>query len=457
MLNKELLNDDQAKIFDEIIKHNEKKSGYKHLLLLGYAGTGKTFLLAKAIKELLELKPNIKIALTAPTNKAVKVLKNSFEIEDRRIEFMTIYKLLNLKMIIDAKGNQTFQADLFDQKEVDDYNVIVVDESSMLEDKLFLELNKLYNKTTIFMGDPKQIPPVNNKDNIIMNNLLFDDYSIRPHMLTKIMRQAEGNPIIELTHWIRDNLHKKYIDKSLLQTKIIENGGVHVYSQELDADKKEFVGNIKKYFVCEEFEKDADYSKVIAWKNDTVDYYNANIRKMIFGKDVTQYVIGEKLIADKPIVKKQYGGNSILFNTNDEFKIIDLETTFQDEYKCWRAVAEYEAENRVKKTKVIFLLHEESASKFRLELKRLEDIAKAMYKKDPKKAAAMWKMYYEFDSKFARVNYNYAITAHKSQGSSYMNVFVVEHDIRKNPDVIESNRIKYTAFSRPRKNLFVLT
>jgi ATP-dependent exoDNAse (exonuclease V) alpha subunit len=46
-------------------------------------------------------------------------------------------------------------------------------------------------------------------------------------------------------------------------------------------------------------------------------------------------------------------------------------------------------------------------------------------------------------------DYGYAITVHKSQGSTYTNVFVDEADIDTNKKHAERNKLKYVAFSRP--------
>ena len=72
---------------------------------------------------------------------------------------------------------------------------------------------------------------------------------------------------------------------------------------------------------------------------------------------------------------------------------------------------------------------------------------------DAKKA---WVKYYEFMRQFADVGYNYAITCHKAQGSTYKNVFIIEDDIDTNQNIFERNRIKYTAYTRPTDKLFVI-
>jgi ATP-dependent exoDNAse (exonuclease V) alpha subunit len=55
------------------------------------------------------------------------------------------------------------------------------------------------------------------------------------------------------------------------------------------------------------------------------------------------------------------------------------------------------------------------------------------------------------------IYYGYAITGHKSQGSTYEHVFVMENDINDNWVLKERNQIKYVAFTRPTTSATVLT
>jgi len=55
------------------------------------------------------------------------------------------------------------------------------------------------------------------------------------------------------------------------------------------------------------------------------------------------------------------------------------------------------------------------------------------------------------------LDYGYAITGHKAQGSTYQHVFVLEDDMSMNPKVKERNQIKYVALTRPSKTATVLT
>jgi hypothetical protein len=71
----------------------------------------------------------------------------------------------------------------------------------------------------------------------------------------------------------------------------------------------------------------------------------------------------------------------------------------------------------------------------------------------PKEA---WKDYSALNHYFLWVGYIYALTAHKSQGSTIQNVFVVERNINRIQENELRNKLKYTAFTRAAKELHVL-
>lgn len=57
---------------------------------------------------------------------------------------------------------------------------------------------------------------------------------------------------------------------------------------------------------------------------------------------------------------------------------------------------------------------------------------------------------------FADVNYGYALTVHKSQGSTYYNVYVDMDDIIKNINVDEGKKCLYTAITRASNEVHIL-
>jgi hypothetical protein len=88
------------------------------------------------------------------------------------------------------------------------------------------------------------------------------------------------------------------------------------------ATRDNFTDILSKYFNSDRFKDDSEYSKMIAWRNKTVETMNNLVRKVIYGDESlgSKILVGEKLIANNPIIEM----NQILFNTNDEFTVDDF-------------------------------------------------------------------------------------------------------------------------------------
>jgi len=307
------------------------------------------------------------------------------------------------------------------------------------------------------MGDPAQIPPVGKPDCIPFRDEFADMYGIKTVELKTIMRQKGDNPIIDTSVTIRNNLEDPYIDTGDL-SRINENGdGIEIINLNSRNGRVNFSDTLSSYFKTENFKEDPEYSKIIAWRNKTVDTMNNLVRKIIYGEENigSKILIGEKLIANNPIMDM----SQILFNTNDEFTVEEFEIK-----KEKVRVGDEEGELKYYETSVSFLndddkkihyyidiLHEDSESYFHVLANKLKKIA--IEKRGKEKS---WIKYYDFIRRFADVSYSYAITAHKSQGSTYNTAFVLEDDINVNSNIVERNRIKYTAYTRSSKKLYVL-
>lgn len=449
------LTPDQKEIFDGVMHATEQGGGIT--LVKGYAGTGKTYL-TNTIMEMLLATTNHTVAVTAPTNKAVKVLKRASKFSESmlNLRFSTIHSLLGLREKIDGYGRQRFVKIRNEDVKVGEYSVIIIDEVSMLSDDLYNQLMPyltMYGITLILIGDPAQIPPVGKENCIPFTEAGVAKWNIGVYQLTNVLRQAKGNPIIALTMKLRNALGRaNAIPVARDEYSEVTQDGVYYLGDGPD-DMDNFNKLLSTYFTSELFKQDADYVKVIAWTNKTVKAFNRKIRTMIYGSEVKRIEIGEKLIANKPIVDQDT--NDIMFSTNDEFEVLSytVESTQYEgvdlnHYKA--LVADTDGE-----TKSVNIIHESSASDYKLIIEHLADLAKA-HKAGGWEAAAAWKTFFRVQELFGDVSYNYAISAHKSQGSTYENVFVVQPDIDKNFKIKERNRIKYTAMTRPSAKLFII-
>jgi len=464
------LNEDQLEAFFRIMNFLEAEvqdNENIYLSLEGYAGTGKTYLIKKIASCIRGT-----VALTAPTNKAVKVLAN-MGAKDENTEYATIHKLLALrvKWTKPRKGSneepkQILVRNYKVQPTVNDYDLLVIDESSMLDDDLFIMLDRERqgNLKVIFMGDPAQIPPVNRTDSIPLIAEEREKWRIEHVVLEKNMRQTDDNTILPVAYQIRN---RRFENQDPLLSRI-SNANVKFYSSLHMEDKREFVRKMLEYFLSGEFKEDANFCKAIAWRNKTVNNLNTMVRTAFYkGKRLQKIMPEERLIADKPIFDRN--GEAMIFTTSEEFVVKEvIETTL--EYKLpdkgSELLEQYEMDipgTEVTGTKLntniytfklykcltdigknIEVLHEDSEKTFWFMMRKL-------------KARKNWDEYTKMIERFAQVKYNYAITAHKAQGSTYGTVFLIEDDIDTNPKTLERNRIKYTACTRPKDNLFILS
>ena len=466
----ESLNSDQKTAFEDLRDFICDKGDDSVYVLKGWAGTGKTYCVSVLVRYVLEvIHPThnwYRIAVTGPTNKSVRVIKKTSGLKNPRVSFQTIHKMLGLTERITKEGVQEFvnQGDF--QPKIKTVKLLIIDEVSMLNDDLFQEVLKYRDRIKIIcMGDPAQIPPVGRPDCIPFREELAAGYRIKTLTLKQIMRQKKDNAIIESSVAIRSELGRSKNPVEPI-TKLNEKGeGIEFLNLNIPETRKGFSEILRRYFVTDEFKKDSEYAKIIAWRNKTVATMNDVIRKVIYGDEAleSKILVGEKLIANNPIIQ----GESIVLNTNDEFSVdsfvIDSDDLryhvsdhpdaepFPITLKYYETVVSYLDDEDETVRVNIQILHEDSEMDF----KKLANILKlrAIEKKGKDKS---WLVYYNFLRKYADVNYGYCITAHKSQGSTYNTTFVLEDDIDMNWEIVERNRIKYTAYTRSSRKLYVL-
>lgn len=456
------LNFGQAVCFKTMVEFIQQDTGNEMLLLKGYAGTGKTYLITKLLDYYFQTRPNQQIAMTAPTNKAVKILSRSSQITKECVTFATIHSLLGLREQITENGDQIFIQANTDTPNICNFKLLIVDEVSMLPDDLFLKISQYAkNLKIIFAGDSAQIPPVMKHDCIPFCEP--ENYNIKTIELTEIMRQKSGNPIIETSFLIREYLNSHHLPIERV-TKLNDGKGVVHINNNNEDERNGFIKILETYFTSEDFKINSDYAKVISWTNKSVNQMNRLIRQMIFKNEIDKsllalpkVMIGEKLIANKPIIiMDKKIGKQILFSTNDEFEVISYEIlTDKRFFFYYKTIVEEVLINGKKVRKTINILHEDSEPEYNKKLNEIKN--NAMRETDLVRKKSEWRYYYDFQSEYANVGYNYAISAHKAQGSTYQNVFVLEDDIDQNKKAVERNRIKYTACTRPTDKLFLIS
>lgn len=203
MLNieKDLLTDPhQIQALHMVCQHNFN-------IITGGPGTGKTYTLARIIAVLNEQNPNLRIAMAAPTGKAAQRMEEALQaaFKDPALQhYSIIHKQLKPITLHRLLGLGTRAIPRFTERQRLPYDVIVVDEASMLDlslaQMLFAAIPQ--NSKLILLGDAEQLASVD--VGAVLANLQDVDalQANRTHLQTS-RRFVQGAAIGEFARFIQ--------------------------------------------------------------------------------------------------------------------------------------------------------------------------------------------------------------------------------------------------------------
>ena len=185
------LSQDQQKALAELLAWYANPERGPFITLGGYAGTGKTTLIAIFKNELVKTDKNIKIAFCSYTGKAAQNLKNKLKEAGALCVKDSVSTIHGL--IYNPREDSGGQIAGWDRKEALERHLIIVDEASMVDGLIWQDL-LAYNIPIIAVGDHGQLPPISGKFNLMEAPQI---------LLTQIHRQARDNPIIKVSELAR--------------------------------------------------------------------------------------------------------------------------------------------------------------------------------------------------------------------------------------------------------------
>ena len=412
------LNDSQTKAFEEIEQSIIMRRAH---LLTGGAGTGKTTLLQEIAK-----KYATKIVLTAPTHKAVAVLERKLKMADIHIECRTIHSLLSLRP--KAQGDKQIFVRHPKAKPVTQ-EIIIIDESSMIDSSMMTHIDRhLSGRAVILCGDISQLPPVGEVESRSFNTMPVSH-------LDTIVRQAEGNPIIQASMELRALQQTDGMDWEWARSSRSEKIGIFT------PERKDLDQWMKRAFVCDEFRNDQDFCRYLCWTNARVAEINERIRRWIHGIiPKTPFIPGEIALIRSPLIQDE----QILISTNEEVKVIDIQSDSLMGVGTWAMKVQNE-------TGMDHNIHiPRDIDGYRIRLGELADQAKG--------DGRSWDDYHGFKAAFVQAQQCMALTIHNSQGSTFKFSFLDVPDVRKrmrdNP--LECKKLLYTGATRPTDGLILV-
>lgn len=433
--------------------------------LKGYAGTGKTTITKYIVEDYERTRGwDREIAVTAPTHKAKKVISQATGLEGK-----TIQSLLGMAPNVDVThfdiNNPEFVVK--NKPTIEDYSAIIVDEASMLNTGLFQILTEQamrYGVKVLFLYDIAQLPPVKDAMVTPVETSPIIHYCAE---LTQVERQKGDNPLMLVYDKIREDLNSK-VDRFPHKTHVLKNGNGIEFIPEL----RPFGVAVVNAFCSQEFAENPEHAKVLAWTNPRVQYWNKAIRKSIVYRQNPEMEIpvlmpGELLMGYSTY--KEGVRNSVEYTVEDNIKEVRKNIFFGDEEEIsvelhLLEVALQSIDDPSRVICSVVVPDHENYKRFLAAFDYYHSLGR--FKKQWKRYFT-WKEQYmlleDLRSKTDKLivgkdlDYGYALTVHKSQGSTYDQVFIDEIDINKHWDHVERNKLKYVALSRPRYKATVLT
>ncbi|MBE9061413.1 ATP-dependent RecD-like DNA helicase [cf. Phormidesmis sp. LEGE 11477] len=403
-------------------------SSEKIYLLTGYAGTGKTTLLQALITRLQQQRDSRPIALTALSNKATKVLQSMAYRWGCEVDCMTCCKLLGLKPVIDKEtGGQKFEPDRDRKNLTTEYDLVVVDECSMINvdmwDLLISSVSRFTDRTQLlFVGDSAQLPPVGEIESPCFANVLHRSD------LTEVIRY--GGAIGLLAEDVRTNLERTTMPQAVSDRNATNTEGIFTIP------RAQWEKLMLRAFKSEAYEQNPDQVRVLAYTNNRVNYLNNKIRAAIYGEKAARFMAGERLVARNACM----GRDGILLQTSEECQVLAAYLTRFEGWLVW----ELEVETDDYQERKLRVLHEDEQQRFK---ELLSDYSEKK----------QWMAFWDYKELFHDLSYAYSLTVHKSQGSTFQDVFVDVPNLMLNRKVIERNQLYYVAFTRAAKRLFLST
>ncbi|MBD2771011.1 ATP-dependent DNA helicase [Iningainema tapete] len=449
------LSSGQSEALNQAIEWYQSKPEQPYILR-GYAGTGKTYvvhIIIKVLQRVFQVESedkSLKTAICAPTHKARAVLEASaYNTGLKNVHIATLHSLLH---VMPGEYDQNGKQKLIPNKWTREphyrtFNLVVVDEASMIGTELYNMIP--YDRIpTIFMGDPAQLPPI--EDELDESPVFSLPTGIE---LMQVMRY-EG-AIASYVTALRNNITSQF------PPRLYSAGNITKMKPEAWQDE------LISRFQDVDLDQDPNNIRVLAWTNKRVETINKTIRSAIYGEDAEPFVEGEILMAKDVIITRDDENNdrkTIVMYSCQECVIINVKPGSVRMMTTGAYIDIYtlKIETDTGKEASLLIVHPDSWNYMKDYLK---DFRTSILREPPENRGKRWQQWYEIleiynlafhsGNMMHRLQYAYALTVHQSQGSTFKNVFVDTVNIFGCRQNKLRNQLLYVAYSRASENLYI--
>lgn len=392
----------------------------------------------------------MRVLVTAPTHKALAVLGD--KLDGAECELATTQAALGMKLVELDSGEQRLQKE--GASRIDQYDLVVIDEASMLDPDLFAAaISRRVRAKILFVGDPAQLAPVGSDE----LSLAFSDIVPMHVRLNEVVRQAEEHPSIRLSVALREDVAQNRSPSLAHLAALLKPGDENHIAITPGGDES------LQACALDAIRHGLD-ARILAFTNRATLRHNEAIHAALH-PGVDGFAVGEKVIAQDGFTMKKDGFESAQVRTSQILTVRGVtEAQHPDspdipawsirlEQECGAVGTAWVARNRKALENEIselfgqwrrFKQAADSATNF----EQRQDAIQA----GKKASTAAWAL----RNRFANIRHAYALTIHKSQGSTFETVLVdwssVPHDAGG-----DAARLAYVAITRPSKFAVIVT
>lgn len=442
----------QKKVVENLSEYLSSPDYSSIFILNGYAGTGKTTLIAALVQVLRAM--NIPCVLLAPTGRAAKVLA-----QYSGTEAHTIHKRI-YRQRTNADYESKYSLDINREKGC----VFIVDETSMLSDstpdgQIFGSGSLLEDLITyvrsgrqcrlILVGDDAQLPPVGADRSPALDATAMRSYGeVVYSSMTDVVRQDAASGILRNATALR---------------QMLERGEVEVPHIDLNYPDIESIGG-GEFLECLE-DAYARYGRdetiVITRSNKRANRFNEGIRRYILSAE-EQIESGDRLM----VVKNNYyytermEKSPMSFIANGDIALLKRIRRFEDFYGFHFADAvlsfgDY-GDTEIECKILLDTLSSESPSLTREQSRQLFDEVEKDYMDTASRLKRFRQIRENPHYNALQVKFAYAVTCHKAQGGQWRAVFVDRCLFGDEPMTRDMLQWLYTAVTRATEKLYLV-
>ena len=432
--------------------------------LCGAGGVGKTFV-TKYVIDNCKFSSSV-IFCAAPTHKACRVLSNA--IGGKKVN--TIQSLFGFRLDVDIDNfdpnNPAFNPIGANKMLKDGYSIarlLIIDEASMLNIKLVNWINKFCLKHEIkvmYIGDAAQLFPVKEKVSYAFK------VATKTYYLREVVRQGANNPISKLLDLLREDINHTHSWKFLEYINLHKHEVNETGAGFTVCGKKDFINIVNNCFSDEEYTKNIDLYRIIAYTNVRVTAWNDYVRKIIIKGAEKSILNRHDLLMSYTTIVDDF--NDTIINNSEEYVIKDIIDSVEPTYSMKGFLVRFQAIHGGKVSTPMFVIDHNDPYTCQIYYKQLTTLVNdAKSASGKSNRASKWKAYFEFKKKYListnilnpttgaimytrDIDYGFAITSHRAQGSTYKTVFVDVNDM-----IYDKNGKPYTDRAELLRRLYV--